>query len=69
MQTRILETVGSGPKIRPQGELRRLGLPLPRLGASALHRSDRSALVRKAPAWYSPMVPSAPDDLPVWPDP
>jgi hypothetical protein len=40
----------------------------PWLGDPALHRSHRSALVRKAPAVYGPLFPGVPDDLPyVWP--
>jgi pyrimidine dimer DNA glycosylase len=38
------------------------------LGDEALHRSHRSALVRKDPARYRPLFPDVPDDLPyVWP--
>ncbi|MFC4048984.1 MSMEG_6728 family protein [Actinomadura syzygii] len=40
----------------------------PWLGDAALHRSHRSALVRKDPAFYRPLFPGVPDDLPyVWP--
>jgi hypothetical protein len=38
------------------------------LGDEALHRSHRSALVRKDPARYGPLFPDVPDDPPsVWP--
>lgn len=38
------------------------------LGDEALHRSHRSALVRKDPGHYRPLFPDVPDDLPyVWP--
>ena len=38
------------------------------LGDEALHRSHRSALLRKDPDWYRPKFPDVPDDLPyVWP--
>jgi hypothetical protein len=40
------------------------------VGDEALHRSHRSALVRKDPAFYRPLFGDVPDDLPyVWPDP
>ncbi|MER3453404.1 MAG: cytoplasmic protein, partial [Chloroflexota bacterium] len=53
---------------RPQAELRRAGALPPWLGNEALHRSHRSSLVRKDPAWYRPRFPDVPDDLPyVWP--
>jgi hypothetical protein len=42
----------------------------PWFGLAALHRSHRSALVRKDPAGYGPRFPDVPDDLPyVWPEP
>lgn len=38
------------------------------LGDPALHRSHRSALLRKDPEWYGPLLGDVPDDLPyVWP--
>ncbi|WP_432513868.1 MSMEG_6728 family protein [Kineococcus sp. SYSU DK001] len=41
----------------------------PWLGDEALHRSHRSALLRKDPAFYRPLFGDEPDDLPyVWPD-
>lgn len=40
------------------------------LGRRALHRSHRSALVRKDPAFYGPLFPRTPPDLPyTWPGP
>ena len=43
------------------------GLP-PWLGQEAVHRSHRSALVRKDPDHYRPLFPDVPDDLSyVWP--
>ncbi|NAZ81299.1 hypothetical protein GTR02_05670 [Kineococcus sp. R8] len=39
-------------------------------GDDAVHRSHRSALLRKDPAFYGPVFGGEPDDLPyVWPDP
>lgn len=57
--------------MRTQAELGALGaldaLP-PWLGDEALHRSHRSALVRKEPVLYRPLFPDVPDDLPyLWP--
>jgi hypothetical protein len=65
---KIVAELGRVP--RRQAELRRAGA-LPRwLGDRALHRSHRSALVRKDPAWYGPRFPGVPPDLPyVWPEP
>jgi hypothetical protein len=38
------------------------------LGDEPFHRSHRSALVRKDPAYYRPLFPDVPDDLEyVWP--
>ena len=54
--------------VRAQDELSRAGELPPWLGDEALHRSHRSALVRKDPAFYRPIFPDVPDDLPyVWP--
>ncbi len=40
------------------------------LGDEEVHRSHRSALVRKDPAHYRPLFPDVPDDLPYfWPRP
>lgn len=58
------------PRARSQRELADAGALPPWLGARALHRSHRSALVRKDPAYYRPLFPGVPDDLPyVWPAP
>ncbi len=54
--------------VRDQAELAEAGEVPPWLGDDALHRSHRSALVRKDPAHYGPLFPGTPDDLPyVWP--
>jgi hypothetical protein len=53
---------------RSQDELAAAGLLPAWLGDEALHRSHRSALVRKDPDRYRPLFPDVPDDLPyVWP--
>ncbi|MFE9725303.1 MSMEG_6728 family protein [Streptomyces sp. NPDC005794] len=55
-------TVRSATELAAAGELP------PWLGDEALHESHRSALVRKDPAYYRPLFPDAPPDLPyVWP--
>jgi Pyrimidine dimer DNA glycosylase len=55
-------------QIRSQDELAAAGLLPPWLGDEALHRSHRSALVRKDPDHYRPLFPDDPDDLPyLWP--
>ncbi|RIL06091.1 MAG: cytoplasmic protein [Proteobacteria bacterium] len=57
-----------GREPRGQPALRRAGLLPPWLGSRALHRSHRSALVRKDPRWYRRHFPDVPPDLPyVWP--
>ncbi len=49
-------------------DLARGGELPPWLGDAALHRSHRSALLRKDPDWYGPWFPDVPDDLPYfWP--
>jgi hypothetical protein len=54
--------------VRTQAELADAGALPPWLGDGDLHRSHRSALVRKDPDFYRPQFPDAPDDLPyVWP--
>jgi pyrimidine dimer DNA glycosylase len=54
--------------VRTQPELAAAGALPPWLGDEAVHGSHRSALVRKDPAFYGPVFPDAPDDLPyVWP--
>lgn len=63
-----LAVVRPGLPVRDQPELARAGELPPWLGDDALHRSHRSALVRKEPAVYGKLFPGAPDDLPyVWP--
>lgn len=54
--------------IRTQAELATAGELPPWLGDEELHRSHRSALVRKDPEHYGPLFPGVPDDLPyIWP--
>jgi hypothetical protein len=54
--------------VRTQQELAAAGALPPWLGDEELHRSHRSALVRKDPDHYGPLFPDAPDDVPyVWP--
>jgi hypothetical protein len=54
--------------VRTQGELAAAGALPPWLGDEAVHRSHRSALVRKDPDFYRPLFPDVPDDLPYfWP--
>jgi hypothetical protein len=53
---------------RTQAELTRAGAVPPWLGDERVHRSHRSALVRKHPEWYAARFPDDPPDLPyVWP--
>ena len=55
-------------RIRTQAELAEAGALPSWLGDEDFHRSHRSALVRKDPAFYGPLFPDTPDDLPyVWP--
>ena len=62
-----LRAAGVG-SFRTQAELAAAGALPPWLGDDALHRSHRSALVRKDPGYYRPLFPDVPDDLPyVWP--
>ncbi|MFB7599100.1 MSMEG_6728 family protein [Streptomyces sp. NPDC056160] len=57
-----------GLGVREQAELAAAGELPPWLGDEALHRSHRSALVRKDPQRYAGLFPGVPDDLPyVWP--
>jgi hypothetical protein len=49
-----------------QADLARRGELPPWLGQPELHRSHRSALLRKDPAWYGPWFRDVPDDLPYW---
>ncbi|UMG93483.1 MSMEG_6728 family protein [Nocardioides sp. TF02-7] len=54
--------------VRSQEELAAAGALPPWLGDEELHRSHRSALVRKDPDHYRPLFPDVPDHLPyVWP--
>ncbi len=54
--------------VRTQEQLAAASALPPWLGDEALHRSHRSALVRKDPDHYRPRFPDVPDDLPyVWP--
>jgi hypothetical protein len=53
---------------RSQAELAASGALPPWLGDEEFHRSHRSSLVRKDPAWYRERFDDVPDDLPyVWP--
>ncbi|MFE9248955.1 MSMEG_6728 family protein [Streptomyces sp. NPDC007088] len=55
-------------RVRTQDVLARAGELPPWLGDEEFHLSHRSALVRKAPDFYLPRFPGAPEDLPyVWP--
>lgn len=56
-------------RVRTQPALSRAGELPPWLGWEPLHRSHRSALVRKDPGYYRPRFgPAVPDDLPYqWP--
>jgi hypothetical protein len=57
-----------GVAVRTQAELAATGDLPPWLGDEALHRSHRSALVRKDPDHYAAQFPDVPPDLPyVWP--
>ncbi|HWU09138.1 MAG TPA: MSMEG_6728 family protein [Streptomyces sp.] len=54
--------------VRTDAELAAAGELPPWLGDEAFHESHRSALVRKDPAYYRPLFPDVPPDLPyVWP--
>ncbi len=56
--------------VRTQAELAAAGALPAWLGDEALHRSHRSALLRKDPDFYRPRFPDVPDDLPyLWPEP
>ncbi|HET6561899.1 MAG TPA: MSMEG_6728 family protein [Marmoricola sp.] len=62
-----LRTVGV-PSVRTQAELTTADALPPWLGDEAVHRSHQSSLLRKDPAYYRPLFPDVPDDLPyVWP--
>jgi hypothetical protein len=54
--------------VRRQDELASAGALPDWLGDEKLHLSHRSALVRKDPDYYGPLLPGVPDDLPYhWP--
>jgi len=56
------------PGLRTQADLAAAGALPPWLGDEALHRSHRSALLRKDPAFYGPAFDDVGDDLEyVWP--
>lgn len=64
-----LAEAGLGPP-RGQAELVGDGAMPPWLGDDRFHRSHRSALVRKDPAYYGPLFPDADPELPYfWPGP
>ena len=63
-----LTAAGVTVPVRPVPELRRAGQLPPWLGQEDLHRSHRSALIRKDPDFYRPRFGDVPPDLPyVWP--
>lgn len=63
-----LAVVRPGAPVRDQRALAEAGELPPWLGDESLHRSHRSALVRKERAVYANLFPGEPDDLPyVWP--
>ena len=65
---RDLAAAGVLDHVRTQDELADAGLLPPWVGDDELHRSHRSALLRKDPVHYRPLFPDDPDDLPyVWP--
>lgn len=67
MASELAERCGR-PAVRGQDELRTARELPPWLGDEALHRSHRSALLRKDPAHYRPLFGDEPDDLAyVWP--
>ena len=54
--------------VRDQAELARAGALPPWLGDEEFHRSHRSSLLNKDPAWYGGVFADVPPDLPyVWP--
>jgi hypothetical protein len=63
-----LETSTGTSVVRTQETLAAAGELPPWLGDPDLHRSHRSALLRKDPGYYRALFPGDPDDLPyVWP--
>ena len=69
--TVVVDLAATGvTRIRSEPELREAGAMPYWLGDPELHRSHRSALLRKDPDRYGPLFPGVPDDLPyVWPAP
>ena len=66
--TADLSTACGITRVRDQAALSAGGDLPPWLGDAALHRSHRSALIRKDPAHYLPVFGDVPPDLPyVWP--
>ena len=56
--------------MRTQAELAEAGALPGWLGEEDFHRSHRSSLLRKDPAFYGAVFTDVPDDLPyVWPEP
>jgi hypothetical protein len=56
--------------VRSQSQLAAAGALPPWLGDEAFHRSHRSSLLNKDPAWYGEVFTDVPPDLPyVWPSP
>lgn len=69
-RTKIVDDAlqGGVPGSRTQAELAAAGALPPWLGDEALHRSHRSALVRKDPGFYGPLFDDVGDELEyVWP--
>ncbi len=63
-----LRAAGVAVPPRSCAELRRAGVLPPWLGDEELHRSHRSALLRKDPEWYGERFDDVPPDLAyVWP--
>jgi len=54
------------PTIRSQSQLAGADAQPPWLGDERLHRTHRSALLRKDPDFYRPLFPDVPDDLEYW---
>ncbi|MFE2759207.1 MSMEG_6728 family protein [Streptomyces halstedii] len=64
----LIASLGRPAAVRPQSALAEARELPPWLGDEAFHLSHRSALVRKDPAYYQPLFPGVPPDLPyVWP--
>jgi hypothetical protein len=65
---KIIAELGREPRSQP--ELRRAAQLPPWLGRRDVHRSHRSALIRKDPGHYQSQFADVPGDLPyVWPGP